>query len=118
MTVNKDEKEPEIVVNDPTMVTAVGIEEKKGEGGVHVGVSAAGGPGNGPPIPAGHSRFYCSKCRSVSLLLLNMLLLNMLLPYNAVYVWDRVLSCVLCGMPAYIVFCGCNLLLVMFGRVK
>ena len=71
MTLNKDEKEHEIVVNaepDATMVTAVGVEEKKNEGGV--GVSAAGGPGNEPPIPAGHSRFYCSKCRSVSCLLL------------------------------------------------
>ena len=66
MTVtDKDTKgdDPEIVVNaepDATMVTAVGVEEKPGVGGV------GGGPGNEPPIPAGHSRFYCSKCRSVS----------------------------------------------------
>ena len=25
-----------------------------------------GASGNEPPIPAGHSRFYCSKCRTVS----------------------------------------------------
>ena len=24
-----------------------------------------GGNGNEPPIPAGHSRFYCSKCHTV-----------------------------------------------------
>lgn len=27
---------------------------------------------NGPPIPAGHARFYCSKCRTVSRDLYNM----------------------------------------------
>ncbi len=66
MTVTKDTKgdEPEIVVNaepDATMVTAVGVEEK-----LAGGVSGAAAGNNGPPIPAGHSRFYCSKCRSVS----------------------------------------------------
>ena len=25
----------------------------------------AAGSGNEPPIPTGHSRFYCSKCRTV-----------------------------------------------------
>ena len=65
MTVTKDDKgdEPDIVVNaehDATMVTAVGVEEKPGVSG------GAGGKGNEPPIPPGHSRFYCSKCRSVS----------------------------------------------------
>mmetsp|Transcript_5800 Transcript_5800/g.12756 ORF Transcript_5800/g.12756 Transcript_5800/m.12756 type:complete len:98 (+) Transcript_5800:46-339(+) len=64
MTVTKEDKgdEPEIVVNaepDANMVTAVGVEEmKKPDTGV------GGGGGNEPPIPAGHSRFYCSKCRS------------------------------------------------------
>lgn len=64
MTLNKDQHEPEIVVTavpDSGMVTAVGIEEKQPAFG-------AGGPpgrGNEPPIPLGHSRFYCSKCRSV-----------------------------------------------------
>mmetsp|Transcript_33413 Transcript_33413/g.80809 ORF Transcript_33413/g.80809 Transcript_33413/m.80809 type:complete len:98 (-) Transcript_33413:299-592(-) len=62
MTITKDEKggEPEIVFNaepDSTMVTAVGVEEKPG------GDSGAGGS-NESPIPVGHSRFYCSKCRS------------------------------------------------------
>ncbi|KAL7527245.1 hypothetical protein ACHAWF_002095, partial [Thalassiosira exigua] len=60
MTVTKDD-EPDIVVNaepDATMVTAVGVEEvKKTEGGV-------GGGGSNEPPPAGHSRFYCSKCRA------------------------------------------------------
>lgn len=63
MTVTKEDKgEPDIVVNaepDATMATAVGVEEKTGGG------SGAGGGSNEPPIPAGHSRFYCSKCRSV-----------------------------------------------------
>ena len=63
MTITKDVKggEPEIVFNaepDSTMVTAVGVEEKPG------GDSGAGGS-NESPIPVGHSRFYCSKCRSV-----------------------------------------------------
>lgn len=58
MTVTKEE-DAEIVVNaEPEMATAVGVEEKVGSGG--------GGKNNEPPIPAGHSRFYCSKCRSVS----------------------------------------------------
>mmetsp|Transcript_9909 Transcript_9909/g.22255 ORF Transcript_9909/g.22255 Transcript_9909/m.22255 type:complete len:96 (+) Transcript_9909:126-413(+) len=62
MTITKEDKgeDPDIVVNaepDATMVTAVGVEEKPGVG------SAAGGS-NEPPIAAGHSRFYCSKCRS------------------------------------------------------
>jgi len=67
MTLNKDQPyEPEVVVTavpDSGMVTAVGIEEKQPTFG-------AGGPpgrGNEPPIPLGHSRFYCSKCRSVSI---------------------------------------------------
>ncbi|KAL3790273.1 hypothetical protein ACHAW5_011071 [Stephanodiscus triporus] len=62
MTINKEKpNEPEIVVTavpEPGMVTAVGVEEKQpfGAGGQ--------GRGNEPPIPLGHSRFYCSKCRS------------------------------------------------------
>ena len=66
MTVTKEE-EPEIVVTavpDASLPTAVGAEEtKKADGGVGV---AAGGRANEPPIPPGHSRYYCSKCRSVS----------------------------------------------------
>ncbi|KAL9181947.1 hypothetical protein ACHAXT_012290 [Thalassiosira profunda] len=64
MTVTKEE-EPEIVVTavpDASLPTAVGAEEtKKSDGGVGV---AAGGRANEPPIPPGHSRYYCSKCRS------------------------------------------------------
>lgn len=40
-----------------TTATAVAFEEEK------PGV----GRGNEPPIPPGHARFYCSKCRAVSL---------------------------------------------------
>lgn len=60
MTVTKED--PEIVVNadDLPVVTAVGIEEKADEK-----VPSAGGD-QGPPIPAGHARFYCNKCRAVS----------------------------------------------------
>ena len=62
MTVTKGDDEPEIVVNaepDAALATAIGVEEvKKMDGG-------AGGSKE-PPIPVGHSRFYCEKCRSVS----------------------------------------------------
>ena len=59
MTVTKEE--PEIAVNGALpVVTAVGIEEKADEK-----VSSAAG-NQGPPIPAGHGRFYCNKCRAVS----------------------------------------------------
>ena len=62
MTVKKED--PEIAVNaadNLPVVTAVGIEEKADE-------KVAGGGGNqGPPIPAGHARFYCNKCRAVSI---------------------------------------------------
>ena len=62
MTVTKEE--PEIAVNaadNLPVVTAVGIEEKADD-------KVAGGGNNqgGPPIPAGHARFYCNKCRAVS----------------------------------------------------
>ena len=56
MTVKEDE---DIVVNaepDATLATAVGVEEK------------VGGKNNEPPIPANHSRYYCSKCRAVSII--------------------------------------------------
>ena len=34
-------------------------------------VASAGGPQQtGPPIPPGHSRYYCSKCHAVSVLVL------------------------------------------------
>ena len=61
MTVTKED--PEIAVNagDLPVVTAVGIEEK-----ADGKVPSAGGD-QGPPIPAGHARFYCNKCRAVSL---------------------------------------------------
>ena len=65
MTITKGEDE-EIVVNaepDANMVTAVGVEEKVDSAG-----GAGGGKNNEPPIPPGHSRYYCSKCRSVSIL--------------------------------------------------
>lgn len=61
MTVTKGE--PEITVNatpEPEQIaTAVGVA-------TGVEKPNAGGGSNEPPIPAGHSRFYCSKCRSVS----------------------------------------------------
>lgn len=41
-------------VPEPGMITAVGVKED--------GIPAA----VGPPIPPGHARFYCEKCRSVS----------------------------------------------------
>ena len=56
MTVTED-KEPEIAVTavpDKSMATAVGVQQqeaKKSDAG------AGGAPSNGPPIPAGHSRF-------------------------------------------------------------
>jgi len=56
MTVKEDE---DIVVNaepDATLATAVGVEEK------------VGGKNNEPPIPANHSRYYCSKCHAVSII--------------------------------------------------
>ena len=62
----KNNEEPEIVVNaehDATMVTAVGVEEMKTPAG---GFNSGGGGSNEPPIPVGHSRYYCSKCRAVS----------------------------------------------------
>ena len=62
----KNNEEPEIVVNaehDAMMVTAVGVEEMKTPAG---GSSAGGGGSNEPPIPVGHSRYYCSKCHAVS----------------------------------------------------
>mmetsp|Transcript_12847 Transcript_12847/g.28170 ORF Transcript_12847/g.28170 Transcript_12847/m.28170 type:complete len:98 (-) Transcript_12847:445-738(-) len=64
MTVTKEGAEPEIVVNatpEPAMVTAVGVEETTKPDGVG---GRAGGKGNEPPIPPGHSRFYCNKCRA------------------------------------------------------
>jgi len=30
-----------------------------------VAEASGGGPGKEPPIPEGHSRFYCNKCRTV-----------------------------------------------------
>ena len=63
MTVTKED--PDIVVNaeDLPVVTAVNIEDddKKANGKL-----GGGGEGGGPPIPPGHARFYCSKCRAVS----------------------------------------------------
>ncbi len=65
MTVSKQE-EPEIAVSpidsknaaDPNLVTAVATEEAS--------KPTVGGESNEAPIPPGHSRFYCSKCRTVS----------------------------------------------------
>ncbi len=64
MTVTKDGAEPDIIVNaipesGEPLATAVGVA-------TGVEKPAAGGS-NEPPIPADHSRFYCSKCRAVSL---------------------------------------------------
>ncbi len=63
MTLNKEQThENEVVVTavpDMDMITAIGIEEKQSAHG------GAPGRGNEAPIPLGHSRFYCSKCRSV-----------------------------------------------------
>ena len=65
MTVTKED--PDIVVNaeELPVVTAVGIEDddKKANGKLGGGGANEGG---GPPIPPGHARFYCSKCRAVS----------------------------------------------------
>ena len=68
MTVTKEGAEPEIAVSpidpsnaDPNMVTAVAMAETNKPDGQGVG----GGGSNEAPIPAGHSRFYCSKCRVV-----------------------------------------------------
>ena len=65
MTVTKED--PDIVVNaeDLPVVTAVGIEgddEKKANEKLGGGANEGGGP----PIPPGHARFYCNKCRAVS----------------------------------------------------
>ena len=71
MTITKDDNANEssdiVTVNaepDATMVTAVAFEEKSNNNGGGGGV----GQGNEPPIPEGHARFYCSKCRAVSFL--------------------------------------------------
>ncbi len=74
MTVTKED--PEIAVNagDLPVVTAVGIEEKADEK-----VPSAGGD-QGPPIPAGHARFYCNKCRAVSFFSVQFDLTCLLLP--------------------------------------
>ena len=67
MTVTKED--PDIVVNaeDLPVVTAVGIEDddKKANGKLGGGGEGAN-EGGGPPIPPGHARFYCSRCRAVS----------------------------------------------------
>ncbi len=47
--------EPE---TDAAVVTATAVAFEGGDSGV--------GQGNEPPIPPGHARFYCSKCRAVS----------------------------------------------------
>ena len=49
------------------------IDSKKAEAEPDVIATAvpagpAGGQGNEPPIPAGHSRFYCNKCHTVRLI--------------------------------------------------
>ena len=62
MTVTKDDPEIAYNADEMPMVTAVGIEEKKADEKVTSGT--AGGGNQGPP--AGHSRFYCNKCRAVS----------------------------------------------------
>ncbi len=66
MTVTKEGAEPEITVDatldqGEPLATAVGVET-----GVEKPDAGAAGGSNESPIPAGHSRFYCSKCRAVS----------------------------------------------------
>ena len=56
--------EAEIVVNaeplaEPLLETAVGVQEVAKP-------TSAGGKSNEPPVPAGHARYYCEKCRLVS----------------------------------------------------
>lgn len=53
--------EAEIVVNAELVAleTAVGVQEV-------VKPDVAGGKSNEPPIPEGHARNYCEKCRLVS----------------------------------------------------
>jgi hypothetical protein len=59
MTIDDEKKQYEesniavvTAVPEPGMITAVGVKED--------GIPA------GPPVPPGHARFYCEKCRSVS----------------------------------------------------
>ncbi|KAL7476502.1 hypothetical protein ACHAW6_002361 [Cyclotella cf. meneghiniana] len=64
MTVTKEGAEPEITVDatldqGEPLATAVGVET-----GVEKPDAGAAGGSNESPIPAGHSRFYCSKCRA------------------------------------------------------
>mmetsp|Transcript_23048 Transcript_23048/g.39182 ORF Transcript_23048/g.39182 Transcript_23048/m.39182 type:complete len:85 (-) Transcript_23048:79-333(-) len=49
---SKKSSEPEI-----TVTNAVPTGDYGGDG-------KYGGPGNEPPIPVGHSRFYCEKCHT------------------------------------------------------
>lgn len=50
--------EPEIAV------TATAIPQQSYDAAAPTGAAASGDTG-GPPIPAGHSRYYCSKCHTV-----------------------------------------------------
>ena len=66
MTVTKEDNTADIVVTaepdtdaDFVTATAIAVEEKP------TGAGAGVGQGNEPPIPPGHARFYCSKCRAV-----------------------------------------------------
>lgn len=60
--------DPEITLNavpDPTLATAVGVYEQDAKpDGSGKQDQATGGAPSGPPIPVGHSRFYCNKCRT------------------------------------------------------
>ena len=40
-------------------------DKKNGEYDPELVVDAMPAPDNGPPIPPGHRRFYCEKCRAV-----------------------------------------------------
>ena len=71
---NSKADEPEITLNaepdnDPNLATAVGVYDSsyvKPDGKQEQ--AAANAPSNnGPPIPVGHARFYCEKCRTVSI---------------------------------------------------
>jgi hypothetical protein len=62
MTVTKEDPEIAINADDVPTVTAVAADD----GGKKV---SSAGSGTGPPIPPGHGRFYCNKCRAVSFFL-------------------------------------------------
>jgi hypothetical protein len=65
MTVTKDDPEIAINADDVPTVTAVAADD----GGKKVSSAVGSGTNGAPPIPPGHGRFYCNKCRAVSFFL-------------------------------------------------